>query len=139
MGARGITPDQLAVYAGALCTQEEVAKILGVTPGRISQILKKPAYREAWDRAREQTKFALRKAQLEAALVKKDRVALIWLGKNYLDQRDSPHTVEQNVNVEVRYLAEWGGGDITAKAALVDADEKYIEGEVEGDYEDGDD
>lgn len=103
-----ITPDQLAMYAGKFCTQEEVAQILGVTQQAVSKLLKKPAYREAWERARSETRFALRAAQIESAL-KGDRTIQIWLGKQELGQSDKTETTNTtNVNVTTRYVAEWG-------------------------------
>ena len=119
-----ITPEQLAVYASAMCTQREVAAIVGLTPSAIAHMLEKPAYREAWNRAQDNTRYLLRKAQIDNALAGKT-VDLIWTGKQYLEQRDSVHQVEQNTNVEIRYVAEWGGG------ALPPPEEDTIEGEVE--------
>ena len=122
-----ITPEQLAIYAGAMCPQAEVARIIGISESAVSQMLKKPAYREAWDRARENTKFRLREAQLKNAIEDRKTVDLIWLGKQYLEQRDSIHEVKQDTNVEIRFIAEWGGGG----ALPAPAEQDTIEGEVE--------
>jgi len=121
-----VTPEQVAIYAGAMCTQGEVARILGITPQSMSTMLQKPAYRAAWERAQDNTRYLLRKAQIENALSGKT-VDLIWVGKQYLEQRDSVHQVEQNTNVEIRYVAEWGGGGALPAAPEQDT----IEGEVE--------
>lgn len=134
MGTRGITADQLAMYAGAMVTQQELAGILGVSQQAVSKMLQKPAYREAWERARSNTRLQLRQAQLEAAIVHKDRTALVWTGKQYLEQRDSPQTVDQNINVKVEYVAVWGGSAGELPPA---EDEDLIEGEVL-EEEDGD-
>lgn len=124
------TPAEVAVYAEWMVSQSELAEILGLAPSTVSEMLAKPAYKEAWERARSSTRFALRKAQLNAALGG-DKTALIWCGKQYLEQRDSPKEVEINQNVQVKYIAEWGGGqpeELTAGGEM-----ELIEGEVEED------
>lgn len=120
------------MYAGAMCPQAEVARILGVSESAISQMLKKPAYREAWDQARENTRYALRKAQIDNALAGKT-VDLIWLGKQYLGQRDSVREIEQKTDVQVTYIAEWGGARREPLPAA--EDESFIEGHAEEEEE----
>jgi len=122
------TPEQLAIYGGALCTQQEVADILGITQQSVSEMLKKPAYKEAWERARSVTRYDVRRKQIDAAL-DGDRTMLIWVGKQVLEQRDSPKEVEINQNVQVKYIAEWGGkppDEVEGGAEVL-----LIEGEVE--------
>jgi len=124
-----ITPDQLALYATSMVTQEELGQILGVTQQAVSKMLTKPAMREAWDRGRASTKQALRRAQIEFAL-KGDRTMLVWAGKQYLDQRDSPKEIDIKSDVQVRYIAEWAGAapeELPAPAG----DLELIEGEAE--------
>lgn len=131
MGTR-ITPDELAMYAGAMCSQQEIAEILGVTQQAVSKMLKKPEYREAWERARSTTKYKLRKAQIDNALSGKT-VDLIWVGKQYLDQRDAVKEMEVKTDVQVTYIARWGGqpgGELPAAE-----DVALIEGEVESEEE----
>jgi predicted transcriptional regulator len=124
------TPLEVAAFADAMITQSELAEILGITPQSVSEMLHKPAYKDAWERARASTRYKLRRAQIEAAL-KGDRTMLIWTGKQYLEQRDSPKEVEINQNVQVRYIAEWGGA---APEELPAGEEmELIEGEVEED------
>lgn len=134
-----ITPEQLAVYASAMCTQREVASIIGVTQPAICQMLKKPAYREAWDRAQDETRYRLRRAQIENALSGKT-VDLIWLGKQYLEQRDSVKEIEAKTDVQITYIAEWGGrmsgqlaegGPQPLPAGAISDDDDVIEGESE--------
>lgn len=122
------TPNELAAYAQDMLTQAELAEILGITQQAVSALLKKPEYHSAWERARSSTKRKLRKAQIDAAL-DGDRTMLIWTGKQYLEQRDSPKEIEVNQNVQVKYIAEWGGAppdEVTAGE-----DTMLIEGEVE--------
>jgi hypothetical protein len=133
IGTETITPQQLALLAASMMSQEEVGEILGVTQQAISKLLKKPAFRRAWDQARAATKQKLRDAQLEAALVDKDKTALIWLGKQYLGQRDSVKEIETKSDVQVTYIASWGGKPPAELVAA--ADEGFIEGEVEDEEE----
>ena len=121
-----VSPQDIAHYAEWMCTQEEIAQCLGVNQSTISRLLEKPEYQRVYETARAQTKYKLRRTQIESALAGKT-VDGIWAGKQYLDQRDSPQTMEQNVNVEIRYVAEWGGGG----ALPAPAEQDTIEGEVE--------
>jgi len=95
-----VTPEQIAFYAEDMCTQEEIAQCLGVTQQAISKLLQKPEYARAYENARANTKRNLRRAQLQAAL-KGDKTALIWTGKQYLDQRDSPKEIKVDQDVQV--------------------------------------
>lgn len=127
MGTR-ITAADLALYASDMITQSELAEILGVTQQAISKMLKKPDYREAWERGRSNTRRALRRAQIDAAL-EGDRTMLVWTGKQYLDQRDSPRELDVKTDVQVTYIARWGGEPSLPSPP----DPAIIEGEVEED------
>jgi len=129
MGTK-ITPDELALFAVDMLTQAELAEILGVTQQAVSKMLKKPAYREAWERGRSNTRRDIRRAQIKAA-IEGDRTMLIWTGKQYLEQRDSPKEMEINQNVQVKYIAEWGGAQPEALPAAMDGETELIEGEIE--------
>jgi len=121
-----VTPDQIAMYAGAMMNQSQIARVLGVTQQAISSLLKKPAYREAWERARGNTEYALMRKQIDVAL-DGDRTLLIWTGKQYLEQRDSPRELDIKSDVQVTYIARWAGN-----AALPEGGEvELIEGQVE--------
>jgi predicted transcriptional regulator len=125
------TPLEVAAFATAMVTQKELGELLGITQQAVSEMLQKPAYRDAWERARNNTRYELRKAQIEAAKGG-DRTMLIWTGKQYLDQKDAPHTIEQHTDVQIRYEAVWGGrhSDELGPAQPVDTID-LIEGEVE--------
>jgi len=121
------TPAEVGTYAAAMITQQELADLLGLAPSTVSEMLQKPAYRAAWDNARSNTRFQLRKRQIEDALGG-DRTMQIWCGKQYLDQRDSPRELDIKTDVQVTYIAKWGGG----AAALPEGSEtELIEGQVE--------
>jgi len=122
-----ITPQEIAHYAEWMCSQQEIAEVLGVNQSTISRLLQKPEYQKAYSMARAQTKYKLRRKQIENALDGKT-VDGIWLGKQYLDQRDSVHQVEQKTNVQIKYIAEWGGRAPELEAG---EDVPLIEGEAE--------
>jgi hypothetical protein len=56
--------------------------------------------KRAWDTGRSKTRNALRRKQLSKALMG-DNVMLIWLGKNLLDQTDSPIPKEMEDDPEL--------------------------------------
>lgn len=124
-----VTPDQISMYAGAMMNQTQIARILGVSQQAISALLKKPEYREAWERARANTEYLLMRKQIDTAL-DGDRTMLIWTGKQHLEQRDSPKEIDIKSDVQVRYIAEWAGAAPEELPAPVQ-DIGLIEGEAE--------
>jgi hypothetical protein len=77
------------------CTQEELAAVLGVCRRTISSFLGECAEaKEAWEDGLMHAKVSLRRKQL--ALADKNAPAAIFLGKNYLGQKDESTT---NLNV----------------------------------------
>lgn len=73
-----------------LLTVGEAAWFFDVSRSTLTRRLREPAYRLAWERGRDKTRRAIRRAQLEVALEDKDRTMLIWLGKQMLGQSDNP-------------------------------------------------
>lgn len=72
--------------ANIQCTMAEIAEIVGVHESTLSR---NPEFRKVYKRARERGKASLRRMQWKAA--ERGKVAiLIWLGKQYLGQRDDP-------------------------------------------------
>jgi len=58
--------------------------------------------------AREKGKMSLRRKQFEVAL-NGDKAMLIWLGKQYLEQREAPEVKEVQTVEDIVYDTEWGG------------------------------
>lgn len=69
------------------CTKGEAASVFGVNETTFGRYLaREPSAAEAWEAGRELGKMTLRRYQFDLA---RTNVAMaIWLGKNYLDQKD---------------------------------------------------
>jgi len=80
-----IPEEQVAQLAQYHCTNKEIADFFEVPLQTFVD-----NFRDILTKNREITKQRLRKAQLDLALNKHDRVMLIWLGKQMLGQSDSP-------------------------------------------------
>ncbi|SHH05795.1 hypothetical protein [Bradyrhizobium erythrophlei] len=94
----------LAEIARLFGTQEEAAAILGVSPRTISNFFNDyPETREVWEDGLMHAKVSLRRKQL--ALADKNAPAAIFLGKNYLAQKDENHT-NLNVRKEATEMSE---------------------------------
>jgi hypothetical protein len=81
------------------CTEEEICGVLGVTDKTLVSWTRRTyglTFSEAIKRFSARTKKSLRRWQLESAK-KGNATMLIWLGKQYLGQRDLP---EDNVDTE---------------------------------------
>lgn len=70
-------------------TDHELGFVLGM-----SELSVKNHYRKELDKGRANLRTALRKAQFESAVNDKNVTMLIWLGKNYLGQKDSRFDVK---------------------------------------------
>ena len=71
------------------CTQEEICGVLGVNSDTLSKWCKKEYkanFSEVFKEKRQVGKMSLRRSQFK--LAEKNATMAIWLGKNYLDQRD---------------------------------------------------
>lgn len=78
------------------CTDKEVASVVGMSTGSLKTHL-----REELDKGRTHLRRSLRKAQLELAINEKNPTMLIWLGKNYLGQREPKSQLEHSGGVTV--------------------------------------
>ena len=81
------TLGQISGLARIQCTQDEAADVMGVCRRTFASFLhdNKKA-REVWDAGHNQGKASLRRTQFEMA--KTNPTMAIWLGKQYLDQKD---------------------------------------------------
>ncbi len=70
------------------CTKEEIAYILGVDISVLLNSVNKEPFSLAIKKGEQGGKVRLRKAQFE--LAKRSHVMAIWLGKQYLGQKDLP-------------------------------------------------
>ncbi|MDB5603484.1 MAG: hypothetical protein JWP25_384 [Bradyrhizobium sp.] len=86
------------------CTQEEVAAVLGVCKKTFSNFLGAcPEAREVWDDGLMHAKVSLRRKQL--SLADKNAPAAIFLGKNYLGQKDE-NTTNMNISKPAAEMSE---------------------------------
>ena len=86
-----IPEEQVAQLAQYHCTNKEMADFFNVPLQTFVD-----NFRDIITKNRLVTKQRLRKAQLDLALNKHDRVMLIWLGKQMLGQAENPISEESN-------------------------------------------
>jgi hypothetical protein len=83
-----INAKQLAALAGMQCSYPEIAAVFGLKKRQfIDRIGADPELRELIEEGRANGCASIRRAQFKAA-VEGDRTMLVWLGKQYLGQRD---------------------------------------------------
>lgn len=70
------------------CTKEEISYILGVDISVLENSVNKDIFNDAYKKGCEGGKVRLRKAQFD--LAKRSHTMAIWLGKQYLGQKDLP-------------------------------------------------
>lgn len=75
-------------------TDEELGFVLDMSEPSV-----KNHYRLELSRGRANLRTALRKAQFESAVNDKNSTMLIWLGKNYLGQKDCRHDVKHTADI----------------------------------------
>lgn len=127
--AKNVLDEEFAFWAGSrFITQETIGELFGITQSAVSHTFeRKPRLKAAWLAGRAAAKMSLQQAQFRSATEKDNVVAQIWLGKQYLDQRDSVHEIKTETNVKVEYIATWGGGELPPP----EDEDNLIEGEVE--------
>ena len=79
-----IPPDEVYKLASLYCNYNEIAEWFDIPVETLKYNFKKLI-----DKGRSSTRQSLRRAQIELAL-KGNAVMLIWLGKNMLDQQETP-------------------------------------------------
>lgn len=75
--------------ASMMCTIKEIADVVGLAEATVSK-----KFGDLIEKGRSQGKKALRRAQFEKAVADKDPRLLIFLGKQYLGQKDSPEDTD---------------------------------------------
>ena len=78
------------------CTDREIGTIVGMSEDSVKRHLRKEL-----DEGRTALAGGLRKAQVEAAIKDKNPTMLIWLGKQYLGQREPKQTLEHTGGVTI--------------------------------------
>ena len=94
--------DELERLAALQCTRAEAGAYFRVTEDAIKKALKKPEFREAWDRGKHSGLISLRRAQFQAATEQKNPALLIWLGKQLLGQRDMQSVEHSGETVSIK-------------------------------------
>jgi hypothetical protein len=79
----------IAKLASIMCSYEEIASVMNTSVDNL-----KKRYKDIIEKGRAEGKKSLRRKQMEVALEKGDVRMLIFLGKNYLDQKDTPTDTE---------------------------------------------
>jgi hypothetical protein len=97
--------EELEKLAALHCTQEEAAGWFGIARETLSRKLRQKRYREAWDRGKLRGLVSLRRKQFQ----KNTDAMLIWLGKQYLGQRDRPDGDENSRSAAEEYLRRQKG------------------------------
>lgn len=83
--------DMIERLAMIMCSYEEIAMVMDTSVDNL-----KKRYKDTIEKGRAEGKKGLRRAQYEKAVKDKDVRMLIFLGKNYLSQQDSPSESESN-------------------------------------------
>lgn len=91
-----IPEEEFLKLAELHCSWREISDFYGVPDTTL-----RDNFADLYKKGTTSTKQRLRKAQLDLALNKHDRVMLIWLGKNILGQSESP------VNTESEQVLPW--------------------------------
>ena len=103
-----INREQFEKLCALQCTQEEICGVLGVNSDTLNKFCKKEykaTFSEVFKEKRQLGKMSLRRSQFK--LAEKNATMAIWLGKQYLDQRDRDITdaVEKSNGVLESILA----------------------------------
>ena len=103
-----INREQFEKLCALQCTQEEICGVLGVNSDTLNKFCKKEykaTFSEVFKEKRQRGKMSLRRSQFK--LAEKNATMAIWLGKQYLDQRDRDITdaVEKSNGVLESILA----------------------------------
>jgi len=95
--------DELEKLAAMHCTQEEVGAWFGCTHKTISLKLRQRPFKAVWETGWAKGNISLRRQQKQRADAG-DKTMLIWLGKQWLGQKDSPLADDQHHDELRRFL-----------------------------------
>lgn len=84
LNAEGVNMAEL--LSGFMCTEEEIASAMSVSVDTLHNANNSKAFTEALKRGQEKGKASLRRTQFK--LAEKNASMAIWLGKQYLQQKD---------------------------------------------------
>lgn len=87
--------------ANIQCTQEEIANFLDIS---VRTLQRDEEFCHIYNKGRENGKMSLRRMQFK--LAEKSHAMAIWLGKQYLGQRDVPEQQEKSENGILQELVE---------------------------------
>ncbi len=106
MGAIKVKASDVEKLARLQCSRREIAAFLGVRVSTFTRLLNEDkAIKKAWERGQQMGLISLRRSQLR--LAKGNATMGIFLGKNYLGQRDAvvnEHTGDVGVGVDLSKL-----------------------------------
>lgn len=104
----------LSGLGAIMATSKECAAVLGVTEKTLYAFYERnPEAHDAWVSGKEQGKSSLRRMQFDVA--KKNATMGIFLGLNYLDQKDFRKSGDQVNNVQANAVTIVQFGDIEGK------------------------
>lgn len=102
MGRRqaAIDLEALEKLAAMLCTHEEAAGYFDIARETFTRKLRQKRYRDVWERGQQKGRISIRRKQFQ----KNTDAMLIWLGKQYLGQRDTPENPGDARSAAEEYL-----------------------------------
>lgn len=109
-----ISQDNFEKLCAMFCTEEEIAAFFDCSVDTIENWTKRTygqLFSEVYEQKRQTGKISLRRAQLR--LAEKSAAMAIFLGKNYLGQKDTPDETNEDMLAKLdEVLAQIkGGGD----------------------------
>lgn len=93
----------IIALAQVMCTEEEIAACLDTTVETLHSELNYPIFSECYKKGAQEGKMSLRRSQFRLAMG--NPTMAIFLGKQYLGQKDNPEeeTEDGSVNVQIMF------------------------------------
>ncbi len=114
-----IDGDLVERLASIMCTEEEIAQIVGVDRSTINR-----HFAQAIKEAQSKGKWSLRRAQWKSAVEDGNATMQIWLGKQWLGQTDRHEVGGSDDAKPVRVLIDWVRADTSYTVDDDDAKEE---------------